>query len=48
MTQTISLPSLSTAQMQEVDRLMVEDYRIELLQLMENAGRMNYRAVFFT
>ena len=33
-----SLPSLSTDQMREVDRLMIEEYHIELLQMMENAG----------
>jgi NAD(P)H-hydrate epimerase len=32
-------PSISIAQMREVDRLMVEDYGIALLQMMENAGR---------
>ncbi len=35
----ILLPALSTEQMQEVDRLMVQVYHIELLQMMENAGR---------
>ncbi len=34
-----SLPSLTTAQMAEVDRLMVEKYGISLIQMMENAGR---------
>lgn len=34
-----SLPALSPAQMVEVDRLMIEDYGILLLQMMENAGR---------
>ena len=33
------LPRLSVAQMVEVDRLMVEEYRILLLQMMEHAGR---------
>ena len=33
------VPCLTTAQMREVDRAMVEDYRIELVQMMENAGR---------
>lgn len=33
------IPFLSTEQMREVDRAMVEDYHIELLQMMENAGR---------
>lgn len=32
-------PELSTSQMVEVDRLMIEQYRIELVQMMENAGR---------
>jgi NAD(P)H-hydrate epimerase len=30
---------LTTDQMREVDRLMIEDYHIELIQMMENAGR---------
>ena len=33
------VPSVTTPQMIEVDRAMVEDYRIELIQMMENAGR---------
>ena len=33
------LPYLSTEQMIEVDRAMIEDYKIELIQMMENAGR---------
>lgn len=33
------LPALTTKQMIEVDRAMIEDYRIELIQMMENAGR---------
>jgi len=33
------IPHLSTEQMIEVDRLMIEDYRIDLIQMMENAGR---------
>lgn len=33
------LPALSGAQMREVDRAMVEDLNIELIQMMENAGR---------
>ncbi|MBI1294454.1 NAD(P)H-hydrate epimerase [bacterium] len=33
-----ALPILSTTQMIEVDRLMVETYHITLLQMMENAG----------
>lgn len=33
------IPSLTTAQMIEVDRAMIEDYHIELIQMMENAGR---------
>jgi len=32
-------PFLSTNQMREVDRAMIEDYEISLLQMMENAGR---------
>jgi NAD(P)H-hydrate epimerase len=34
-----SIPAITAAQMIEVDRLMVEKYQIELLQMMENAGR---------
>jgi NAD(P)H-hydrate epimerase len=34
-----SVPDLTTEQMVEVDRAMIEDYRIELIQMMENAGR---------
>jgi NAD(P)H-hydrate epimerase len=33
------VPYLTTEQMIEVDRAMIEDYRIELIQMMENAGR---------
>lgn len=35
----VELPYLSTAQMIEVDRAMIEDFGIELIQMMENAGR---------
>jgi|SRR5215471_3306715 len=34
-----SVPNLTTEQMVEVDRAMIEDYRIELIQMMESAGR---------
>lgn len=37
--QADAIPWLSVAQMREIDRLMVGDYRIELRQMMENAGR---------
>jgi NAD(P)H-hydrate epimerase len=33
------VPYISTEQMIEVDRAMMEDFRIELIQMMENAGR---------
>lgn len=33
------LPALTTAQMAEVDRLMIQEYGILLIQMMENAGR---------
>ena len=33
------VPTITVDQMREVDRLMVEDLRIELIQMMENAGR---------
>lgn len=35
----MDIPYLTTTQMREVDRAMLEDYGIELLQMMENAGR---------
>ena len=34
-----AIPLLTTAQMIEVDRLMIEVYDIRLIQMMENAGR---------
>ncbi len=36
---TQDLLALTTAQMVEVDRLIIEDYGIRLIQMMENAGR---------
>jgi NAD(P)H-hydrate epimerase len=33
------VPDVTTEQMIEVDRAMMEDYQIELIQMMENAGR---------
>lgn len=33
------VPYLTTDQMREVDRAMIEDFHIELIQMMENAGR---------
>ena len=33
------IPYLNTAQMVEVDRLMIEEYGIDLIQMMESAGR---------
>ncbi|MEM9951641.1 MAG: NAD(P)H-hydrate epimerase [Chloroflexota bacterium] len=33
------VPYITTEQMIEVDRAMIEDYHIELIQMMENAGR---------
>ncbi len=38
-TYTGQIPYLTTSQMIEVDRAMMEDYKIELIQMMENAGR---------
>jgi NAD(P)H-hydrate epimerase len=35
----LAVPAVSTAQMAEVDRLMIEEFGIELIQMMENAGR---------
>lgn len=34
------IPYLTASEMREVDRAMIEDYRIELIQMMENAGRV--------
>ena len=34
-----AVPSLTTDQMVEVDRAMIEDYGIDLVRMMENAGR---------
>ena len=36
---TGQVPYLTAGQMAEVDRAMVEDFHIELIQMMENAGR---------
>ena len=36
---SLTIPTLSTEQMREVDRLMIEVYQIDSLQMMENAGR---------
>ncbi|MGB3095817.1 MAG: NAD(P)H-hydrate epimerase [Candidatus Deferrimicrobiaceae bacterium] len=36
---TGELPYLTTSQMIEVDRAMMEDFRIDLIRMMENAGR---------
>ena len=33
------IPTITVDQMREVDRLMVEEMGIELIQMMENAGR---------
>ena len=35
----MNIPWLTTEQMIEVDRAMMEDYRIDLVRMMENAGR---------
>jgi len=35
----IRVPSVNEAQMREVDRIAVEEYGLEILQMMENAGR---------
>jgi NAD(P)H-hydrate epimerase len=39
MTDTKEIPYLTADQMAEVDRLMVDEYRIHLIQMMEIAGR---------
>ena len=33
------IPFITKAEMMEVDRLMVEKFKISLIQMMENAGR---------
>ena len=33
------IPALTTDQMRKVDRLMIEEYHIDMLQMMENGGR---------
>ena len=38
------VPEVSVEQMREVDRLMVEEYHVSVLQMMENAGRSLARA----
>jgi NAD(P)H-hydrate epimerase len=38
-TQLDPVPAVTAAQMREVDRIMVEDLGVSLLQMMENAGR---------
>jgi NAD(P)H-hydrate epimerase len=35
----MQIPFIATQQMVEVDRLMIEEYNIQLIQMMENAGR---------
>ena len=35
----MDIPYLTTEQMRQADRAMIEDYHIELIQMMENAGR---------
>jgi NAD(P)H-hydrate epimerase len=37
--ENVDMPVLTTEQMVEVDRLMIEEYGITLIQMMENAGR---------
>jgi NAD(P)H-hydrate epimerase len=39
MSERVLVPTLSTAQIQTIDRLMVEVYAIDPLQIMENVGR---------
>ena len=36
---TMGIPAISGEQMKEVDRLMIDVFHIELVQMMENAGR---------
>jgi NAD(P)H-hydrate epimerase len=41
----VPIPSLTTEQMREVDRLMVEKYGVQIVQMMENAGRSLARLI---
>jgi NAD(P)H-hydrate epimerase len=45
----ILVPSLTTEQMREVDRIAVEDFGLGILQMMENAGRnlAQFAATYF-
>jgi len=38
-TEGLKIPDVTVEQMREVDRLMIEEYEIDLLRMMENAGR---------
>ena len=35
----MKIPAITTQQMIQVDRLMIEEYGIQLIQMMENAGK---------
>lgn len=35
----MNIPSITSEQMAEIDRIMIEEYGIDLIQMMENAGR---------
>ncbi len=37
--ESLRIPSVTAEQMREVDRLMVEKYGVQIVQMMENAGR---------
>ncbi len=39
MSPSLTVPAVTADQMREVDRLMIEEYGIALVQMMENAGR---------
>ncbi len=40
-----SIPAVTREQMREVDRLMIEEYGVQLIQMMENAGLQLARLV---
>ena len=43
------IPTVDTRQMIEVDRAMIKDFYIELIQMMENAGAENIcKSIHFT
>lgn len=42
-----NIPFISSGQMREVDRVMIEDYGITFIQMMENAGRRAWPTMLY-